>query len=109
VTFRNILNETYDSSYTGLDAYGDLFNISIAQSKNNNLMEIVVQGRQTLSSIKSAETLKSEYQEKDWITIEKLWAKMAHKRGKEIDTLLHKFEKDLNKVVVQMQKDMDVL
>lgn len=104
--FKNFLNEDRDSDFNGLRVNGQVISVSIQKAKFNDLMEMKVEGSYPLTRLKSAEALKSEYEEKDWIQLEKIWAKMAESKSKDIEKLVKKFESDLNKIVVEMEKDI---
>lgn len=107
-SFREFLklNEDKSSNEYGLTASGQLMEVEIYMQKNN-LMEISIKGKRTLGKLKSVERLKSEYSEEDWNKIEKKWKETSSKNSTKIEKLVQKFEDDLNKIVIDMQKEID--
>lgn len=107
-SFREFLklNEDKSSNEYGLTASGQLMEVEIYMQKNN-LMEISVKGKRTLGKLKSVERLKSECSEEDWNKIEKKWKETSSKNSTKIEKLVQKFEDDLNKIVIDMQKEID--
>ena len=108
LTFREYLklNEDKSSNEFGLTASGQLMEVEIYMQKNN-LMEISIKGKRTLGKLKSVERLKSEYSEEDWNFIEKKWKETSSKNSTKIEKLVQKFEDDLNKIVIDMQKEIE--
>lgn len=104
--FRDILDEKYDSDNWGFDANAELMDIRVRKEINNDLMYIEVKGKRVLPKLPSVEKLKGDYQEKYWDQLEKIYKTLTEKYGKRVDDLLHKFEKDLNKEIVQMEKEL---
>lgn len=103
-TFRE-LAEAKDFSEYGLTVDGEALSVSINKAKYNDLMEIEFKGNRVLSKVKSAESLKGEYREEDWNTIDKLYKKLTKKYAGEIEKLVNTFEKELNKVVIDFEKE----
>jgi hypothetical protein len=103
--FKNFLTEERYADVNGFTINGNLINLHIRKGKFNDLMEIKADGARMLTKLKSAETIKSEYNEEDWPTIEKIWEKTSNKRAKEAEKILAKFENELNKLVIEMEKD----
>jgi len=106
-TQEEVITEEVISDYNGLTVYGDLITLSLNKAKYNNLMEIEVSGKFTLSNLKSAERLKSEYSEEDWDTIEKIWNRLSEKYGNKIEKQIKKFEQDLNNTIIDMEKELE--
>lgn len=107
-SFREFLklNEDKSSNEYGLSASGELMGVEIYMQRNN-LMEISVKGKRTLGKLKSVERLKTEYSEEEWDYIEKKWKEASNKNSAKIEKLVQKFEDDLNKIVIDMQKEID--
>ena len=62
-------------------------------------MELSFSGTKTLTKLKSVETIKAQYVEEDWLTIEKLYSKITTEASKDLDKLVSSFEKDLNSII----------
>ena len=62
-------------------------------------MELSFSGTKTLTKLKSVETIKAQYVEEDWLTIEKLYSKITTEASKDLDKLVSSFEKDLNLII----------
>jgi len=103
--FINNINEERDSDYNGLSAEGQMIRVQIQKAAKNNLMEIIVKANRPLVKLKSAESIKDEYREEDWIKIEKYWAKLAEVKSIELEKLVQDFEIKLNKIVIEMEKE----
>jgi len=103
-TFRDLLEDKDNSEY-GLTIYGEALNVSIKKAKFNDLMEINFSGSRILPSLKSVEMLKSEYNDYDYLAIDKIYDKITKKASIDIEKLTKAFEKDLNKIIVSMEKE----
>ena len=104
-TFREWLNEERKSNEYGLDVAGAMLDVSVKMSKNK-LVEVQVQGKRTLPKLKSIETLKREYAEDNHKELEKIWKDLADKKSKLIEKLVLDFEKDLNSIIIDMEKEI---
>lgn len=107
-TFREFLSEERSSNEYGLKTSGHIMDINIVMNRSG-LMQIDISGKRTLAKLKSIDKLKKEYQESDWKEIEKIWKQMSEEKSKEVEKLLEKFENDLNKIVIEMEKEIDKL
>lgn len=101
--------EDRDSSEYGFTVSGEALTLSVNKSKHNNLMEISFSGSRILTKLPSVETLKDEYGEQDWDTLEKMYRVFTKKYSAEAEKLLNKFEQDLNKIVIEMQDEVGKL
>ena len=102
--FKEFLTEDSHSDYNGVTIFGDLMTLSIKQDYNDKL-RLKIEAEAPLYRIKSVEDIKSEYQEKDWIEIEKIYEKIFNKESKDIEKLVKNFEKDLNKIIKSIEKE----
>lgn len=91
------LEEARTSNEYGLDVAGHLIDLSIKMSKNK-LVEVIIQGKKTLTKLKSIETLKREYTEDNYKELEKIWKDLAEKKSVKIEKLVKDFEEDLNSI-----------
>ena len=107
-TFREFLEESRKSNEYGLDVQGHLLDVSI-QMQKNKLIEVSVQGKRTLSKLKSVETLKREYTEDNHKELERIWKNLADKESTKIEKLVQNCEKDLNNIILEMQDEIDEL
>ena len=107
-TFREWLREAKTSNEYGLNVDGELIDLSIKMGKNK-LVEISVQGKRTLPKLKSVETLKREYSEENHKELEKIWKDLSAKESIKIEKLLKDFEKNLNDVILEMEKEISEL
>ncbi len=105
-SFKDFLEETRDSDYNGIYVTGNALEVKIDRMQYNNMMQIQFSGNRALTSLKSADTLKSEYDDSDHSKLEKYWANLAKSKSIEIEKLVNRFEKDLNSVIVSMEKDL---
>jgi hypothetical protein len=105
-TFREWLNEERKSNEYGLEVEGQLLDMSLKMNKNK-LIEVQVQGKRTLLKLKSIETLKREYSEDNHKDIEHIWKDLADKKSKLIEKLVLDFEKELNDIIIDMEKQID--
>lgn len=104
--FSTLVNEEILTDYNGISVFGDFVHLFVQKAKNNDTMGIVINGTKHLSKMKSAESIKSEYAEKDWITIEKMWTNVAKKYESKISSIVQNFEKELIKITDDMTKDI---
>ena len=103
--FVNI-NEEKWSDYNGMTVMGQFVKIKLEKAKYNNLMELKIEGNMPLIRLKSAESIKDDYNEKDWVKIEKIWAEMTKRESARLEKVVDTFEKELNKIVIDMEKEM---
>lgn len=104
-TFREFLEESRKSTEYGLDVQGHLLDVSI-QMQKNKLIEVSVQGKRTLSKLKSVETLKREYTEDNHKEIERIWKNLAEKESAKVEKLVQDFEENLNNIILEMEKEI---
>ncbi len=104
--FEAVLNERIeaDGNYNGLSVFGELVNVFIEKEANNNLMGFRVSGSSLLPKIKSVEATKDEYDEKDWLEIEKQYTEIMKKASSEIAQALSVFEKSLKTTIKKLEK-----
>ena len=107
-TFREWLREERKSNEYGLEVQGELLDVSIKMQKNK-LVQVEVQGKRTLSNLKSIETLKREYSEDNHKELERIWKDLADEKSKLIEKLVFDFEKDLNNIIIDMEKEISKL
>ena len=105
LTFREYLAEAKKSNEYGLEVQGELLDVSIKMQKNK-LVQVEVQGKRTLSNLKSIETLKREYSEDNHKELERIWKNLADKESAKIEKLVQKFEENLNSIIVEMEKEI---
>lgn len=91
----------------GLMAKGQVISVSVFKQRYNNLMEFIVDGQSILPKLKSADSIKDEYDEKDHDQIDKMYTQISETYSKEIEKLVVKFEKDLNNVISSMEKTIN--
>ena len=103
------LQEDKTVNYNGLTVYGDVLTVAVEKGQYNDLMGITISGNERTLTMRSAETIKADYAEEDWNIVEKLYNTIAEKRASQIEKLVYSFEKDLNKVVSEMDKDLKKL
>ena len=103
------LNEEKDSDYNGLSANGQLVTVEIKKGSANDVMQINIKGSKMLTKLRSAENIKDDYKEEYGINIEKFWAKLADKQSSKLEKLVQQFEKGLNNIIIEMEKDTEHL
>ncbi len=108
LTFREYLAEAKKSNEYGLEVQGELLDVSIKMQKNK-LVQVEVQGKRTLSNLKSIETLKREYSEDNHKELERIWKDLADEKSKLIEKLVFDFEKNLNNIIINMEKEISKL
>ena len=107
--FKAFLNEEKDSDYNGLSANGQLVTVEIKKGSANDVMQINIKGSKMLTKLRSAENIKDDYKEEYGINIEKIWAKLADKQSSKLEKLVQQFEKGLNNIIIEMEKDTEHL
>jgi len=107
--FKAFLNEEKDSDYNGLSANGQLVTVEIKKGSANDVMQINIKGSKMLTKLRSAENIKDDYKEEYGINIEKFWAKLADKQSSKLEKLVQQFEKGLNNIIAEMEKDTEHL
>ena len=105
-TFREFMTEERSSNEYGLKTSGHIMDVDIIMSKSG-LMQIDISGKRTLAKLKSVDKLKKEYQESDWKEIEKIWKQLSEEKSIKVEKLLQKFEDDLNKIVIEMEREIE--
>jgi len=93
-----------DSNDWGFSADGEYVRVSVNKAKYNDLTELTIKGTRILGKIKSSEYVKGQYQEKDWVTIEKFYAKEMEQASKEVAKAVAIFEKSLEKTFKNLEK-----
>ena len=106
---KSLLNEERHADYNGIYIQGSVLEVDIKRAEHNNLMRLEFSGDKTLVKLPSAEKLKSEYSEDNWVAIEKLWANLAKKKSADIEKIVNRFEKDISKVISEMEKELSKL
>ena len=94
--FYNFINEDRHFNEYGMDVDGQILDVSIKMGKSS-LIEIQVQGKRTLSKLKSIDRLKKEFSEGE------------DKNSKIVQDIIDDFEFKLNKVIIDMQKEIENL
>lgn len=105
LTFRELIEDRHFNEY-GMDVDGQLLDVSIKMGKSS-LIEVQVQGKRTLSKLKSIDRLKKEYSEENHNALEKIWSNMSSEKSKEVQEIINDFENKLNKVIIEMQKEIE--
>jgi hypothetical protein len=105
LTFRELIEDRHFNEY-GMDVDGQLLDVSIKMGKSS-LIEVQVQGKRTLSKLKSIDRLKKEYSEENHKALEKIWSNMSSEKSKEVQEIINDFENKLNKVIIEMQKEIE--
>lgn len=106
ITFKDMfMNEEISHDYSGLTVDGELLTVDIRRARKNDVMEITVKGNRILSKLKSADNVKDDYSEKDWVKIEKIWDSVFEKYSSDVNDVIKKFEKDINNIIINMEKD----
>ena len=107
-TFMDMLSVTEDRHFNeyGMDVDGQLLDVSIKMGKSS-LIEIQVQGKRTLSKLKSIDRLKKEFSESENKKLEQIWLKLSDKNSKIVQDIIDDFEFKLNKVIIEMQKEIE--
>ncbi len=96
------------SSENGFKVYGDVLSVELYKAKHNETMNLEYTGSKMIQGLKSAETLKGEYQAKDWSQIEKLFKNLNKSYCNETAVLVKKFETDMNKIIDKFEKKLKV-
>lgn len=107
-TFIDYITESRKTDEYGIIINGELLDVSLKMSKNN-LIQINVNGKRTLPELKSIEILKKEYEETSYKELEKFWSTLSEKNAKLIENLVTNFEKNLNDIIINMQKEVNKL
>lgn len=106
--FYNFINEDRHFNEYGMDVDGQILDVSIKMGKSS-LIEIQVQGKRTLSKLKSIDRLKKEFSEGEHKKLEQIWLKLSDKNSKIVQDIIDDFEFKLNKVIIDMQKEIENL
>lgn len=106
--FKNFLSEERTSNEYGFIATGQLIDLGVKMNPKNSLIEITVQGKKSLTSPKSVQRLKAEYDENDFKQIEQIWKKVSKEKSKIAEELIKEFENDLNSLIIDMEKEIDL-
>lgn len=105
-TFIDYLQESRKSDECGFVINGQLIDISLKMGKSS-LISVEISGKRTLPELKSIDRLKKEYNDSSHKELEKFWSKLSEKNAKSIENLVNAFEKNLNDIIINMQKDVD--
>ena len=110
--FKEFLNknieESIDSDYNGVSVNGDYILSSIEKNPNNDLMKFTISGEKLLTKVKSIEKLKSEYDEDDWIELEKQYKEVMKAVGKDLEKVIRSTEKYINQIISKLEKSTNI-
>lgn len=106
--FKMFLDEERHFNEYGMEVDGQLLDVSIKMGKSL-LVEVQVQGKRTLSKLKSIDRLKKEFSETEHKKLEDIWKKLSDKNSKLVQDIIDDFEFKLNKVIIDMQKEIENL
>lgn len=95
-----------DSSEFGINATGDYITVKIEKGQRNNLMMLDIKASNSIRTLRSLESIKSEYRELDHSALDKIYKKIADSKSKDLEKLVKDFEKDLSKLIKDFEKDL---
>lgn len=91
-------------SADGFVVEGDIIDVKLDTSKTLTTLEI--NGKKTISGIKDINKVKRSYGDEDAAKLEYMFSEIFKKNKDEVEKLVQQFEKDLQKVLNDTQKEL---
>jgi len=100
--FKKIVQSISES----LQSDGSIADLHLQKSHSNNLLELSMDLKRSVTFVKSLDSIKAEYEESQYDEIEKRYAKIEQSYTKDFHKIHKDFEKDINLLLQKMGKDI---